>query len=293
MEERELNRTKLDRIKIAKALAEPFPASEIEWRVGSTTKDKSKGMALAYLTSRACQDRLDEVVGPDGWQTEIQIVPGGVLCRLGLKIGGEWVWKTDGSDNSDTEPFKGGISGAIKRAAVQFGVGRYLYYLPSGWFQLVQKGRSHVFAQTPTLPPWALPGGRGRPPQRAEAPTSHMSAPEPEAQEPPQEVASAPDSPPGGSEVRDEVQEPRWDGKPFLDLAFKMMPSAFPPDQHTWRHMLAGKPDGGRRSKLRWLMKRKADEGSMSATFIEMALDYAAAREAAGNPITEDECVPF
>jgi hypothetical protein len=45
-------------------LAEPFPADAVSWRVGSTTQDKSKGMALAYLDARDVMDRLDLVCGP-------------------------------------------------------------------------------------------------------------------------------------------------------------------------------------------------------------------------------------
>ena len=39
-------------------LSMPFPSSEIQWRVGSTTKDKSKGMCLAYVDARVVMDRL-------------------------------------------------------------------------------------------------------------------------------------------------------------------------------------------------------------------------------------------
>ena len=39
----------------------------------------------------------------------------------------EWVWRTDGAPTTDIEALKGGISGAIKRVAVQFGMGAYLY----------------------------------------------------------------------------------------------------------------------------------------------------------------------
>ena len=54
---------------IMTALAAPFPADAISWRVGSTTGDKSKGMALAYIDARDVQARLDDVMGAD-WQCE-------------------------------------------------------------------------------------------------------------------------------------------------------------------------------------------------------------------------------
>ena len=49
-------------------LCRPFAAEEIDWRVGSVNKEKTKGMALAYMDARAVMDRLDGVCGPDGWQ---------------------------------------------------------------------------------------------------------------------------------------------------------------------------------------------------------------------------------
>ena len=45
------------------SLAEPFPSDEIQWRVGSTTKDKKRGMALAYIDARSVMDRLVKVCG--------------------------------------------------------------------------------------------------------------------------------------------------------------------------------------------------------------------------------------
>ena len=38
---------------ILKRLAAPFRPDQIDWRIGATNKDKTKGMALAYVDSRA------------------------------------------------------------------------------------------------------------------------------------------------------------------------------------------------------------------------------------------------
>ena len=48
-------------------LAAPFDPSDLEWRAGATNKDKNKALALAYITSRAVMDRLDDVVSPENW----------------------------------------------------------------------------------------------------------------------------------------------------------------------------------------------------------------------------------
>lgn len=134
-------------------LKEPFDPKVIHWRVGATTVDKSKGIALAYINSRDAMKRLDDVCG-DLWQCEY---PFEGCCRIGVKIGDDWVWRSNGAGETDIEGEKGRYSDAFKRAAVLWGVGRYLYYLPNEWVELTPKGRSHVLARTPTLPKWALP----------------------------------------------------------------------------------------------------------------------------------------
>lgn len=141
-------------------LAEPFPPEEIEWRVGSTTGDKTRGIALAYITSRAAMDRFDEVLGPGHWKDEYRPGPdGGVLCGISININGEWVTKWDGADNTQVESVKGGLSDAFKRAAYKWGVGRYLYGLENVWVAIEPAGKSFKLKTTPTLPDWALPKG--------------------------------------------------------------------------------------------------------------------------------------
>ena len=118
-----------------RALAEPFDPRKVSWRVGSVTKKKDKAMPLAYLTSRDIMDRLDEVVGPENWQTKIEQTAQGVfICQMGIFIPSTgWVWKTDVSGETQIEGEKGGSSGSIKRAAVSWGIGRYLYDVHVGW----------------------------------------------------------------------------------------------------------------------------------------------------------------
>jgi hypothetical protein len=125
------------------ALSEPFPLEYIEWRVGSTNSDKSKGLALCYVDARAVMDRLDSVCGPAGWQCNYSHqTPAVVICNLGILIGDDWVWKADGAGATDVEGEKGMLSDALKRAAVRWGVGRYLYDLKSPWVELEAAGRS-------------------------------------------------------------------------------------------------------------------------------------------------------
>ena len=163
-------------------LATPFDPSDIEWYVGVTTQDKTRGLAIPFVTNRAVQDRLDDVCGIDGWKNEYKLyrntdiidkdgtITGNKSSNLcGISVWsdkrGEWITKWDGAEDTDIEALKGGLSSAMKRAAVQWGIGRYLYKLNSPWVEIEKKGRNHVIKDTQTLilPSWALPGGRGYP----------------------------------------------------------------------------------------------------------------------------------
>lgn len=143
---------------LTEKLQAPFHPDDIEWRVGATNSDKSKGLALAYVTNRAIQNRLDELFGPFGWKNEFrEWKDKSQLCGISIKHGDEWITKWDGADDSNMEATKGGLSDAMKRAAYQWGIGRYLYKLPSVWVPIKQVGRSYVIVQNPELPKWALP----------------------------------------------------------------------------------------------------------------------------------------
>jgi hypothetical protein len=137
-------------------LKKPFLPKQVSWRVGSTNADKSKGMALAYIDARDVQDRLDEVCGVAGWQCRyIPMHDKKTVCEIGIScpvsggFGGprnEWIWKSDGAGDSDIEAEKGALSDAFKRAAVRWGIGRYLYDLESPWVALEPAGKSFKIA---------------------------------------------------------------------------------------------------------------------------------------------------
>ena len=152
----------LDRLK------EPFAPEDLEWRVQSAGEKNGKFWArvLCYVTARAIMDRLDEVCGPENWRDSYRQGPaGGVLAGIGIRVGDEWIWKWDGAENTDIEAVKGGLSNALKRAAVKWGIGRYLYRVEES-FAIVHDGGAHrgktkdgkTFRwDPPDLPAWALP----------------------------------------------------------------------------------------------------------------------------------------
>ena len=133
------------------ALATPFPGDAIHWRVGSTTKDNKRGMALAYIDARDVMNRLDEVCCGE-WGDSYTEVCGRIVCSI--TIYGQT--RADGAGDTAVEAEKGGLSDAFKRSAVKWGVGRYLYRLPSEWVALDAKKRIQT---PPSLPHWALPKG--------------------------------------------------------------------------------------------------------------------------------------
>jgi hypothetical protein len=126
------------------ALRDKFDPEDIEWRVqraGKGQDGKIWAWVVPYITNRAIMERLDSVVGPGSWKNEYFAGPGGgVCCCLSIKIDGEWVGKVDGSDNTDIEPIKGGLSTSMKRAAVHWGIGRYLYDLEPGRANIHDQG---------------------------------------------------------------------------------------------------------------------------------------------------------
>lgn len=144
---------------IHQELSEPFPHEDVEWKVQTVSKDKTRGLAVAYITARAIQNRLDAVVGAQNWKPVFRQwhtvtdrdgnpVPS-QLCTIQIYDDErhEWLEKTDGAENTDYEPVKGGLSDAMKRAASQWGIGRYLYKMGTPWVDVEFFGRTAVIAK--------------------------------------------------------------------------------------------------------------------------------------------------
>lgn len=103
-------------------LKKPFPVNAISWRVGQKSKTKPKAMMLCYIDARDVMDRLDEVCGSN-WSDDYKEVKGRIVCTITI----DGVSRSDGAGDTDFEGEKGGLSDAFKRAAVKWGIGRYLY----------------------------------------------------------------------------------------------------------------------------------------------------------------------
>ena len=100
------------------------------WRVQSFSKNKPMAQCVAYIDSRDVQNILDEVVGVENWQDKYYEQKGMLFCSIGIRVGDDWIWKSDTGSESNMEAQKGHSSDAFKRAAVKWGIGRFLYDLP-------------------------------------------------------------------------------------------------------------------------------------------------------------------
>ena len=118
-------------------LSAPFSSSDIEWRVSATNAEKTKGLAVPYVTNRAIQNRLDDTVGIDGWYNDFRPWKNGSAQLCGISIFfpqlNQYLTKWDGADDSEFESVKGGLSDSMKRAAVEWSIGRYLYGMTQVW----------------------------------------------------------------------------------------------------------------------------------------------------------------
>jgi hypothetical protein len=122
--------------RVLKEFLRPFADAEVKLKPGKVSGNRC--LALHYIDSRLVMDRLDETVGVDGWQDAYTVLPTGeVECRLSVRIAGAWVTKADVGGQSEQpdegDRLKAAYSDALKRAAVKFGIGRFLYRMPNTW----------------------------------------------------------------------------------------------------------------------------------------------------------------
>lgn len=160
----------------ASALLAEFQRDAVSWRCQTVSKNGDKGLALAYIDARDVMRRLDEVCGPTGWQDRYEVHGSKTLCYLSIRCGDEWITKADGAGDTDVEAEKGSLSDAFKRAAVKWGIGRYLYDVPAPWVpcETYEAGGKKRWSKW-TADPWSFVR---QPAQRAEtaprpAPVAH------------------------------------------------------------------------------------------------------------------------
>lgn len=95
-----------------------------KWRVQSFSKHKPQATCVAYIDSRDVQDVLDKHCI---WSDRYYSVNGMLFCEITIYADGIEYKRSDAGSESNVEAQKGQSSDAFKRAAVKFGIGRFLY----------------------------------------------------------------------------------------------------------------------------------------------------------------------
>src|SRR5262245_31612724 len=147
------------------ALCDPFPERLVHWKPQSVSGNRC--LAVAYVDARLVADRLTTNLGLLGWKDSYEFLPDNmVLCRLSVRLWwdachdwSEWISREDVGGPSEqpdeSDRVKAAVSDALKRAAVKFGIARYLYDLPPTWVDYDPQKKRIVKA--PRLPDWAVP----------------------------------------------------------------------------------------------------------------------------------------
>lgn len=126
-------------------LRKPFAPATIQWRVGATNKDKTRGLALAYADTRQYQERLDNLFGLDWSVRYTPVSDKSVICALTLVVDGKPATR---SATGHGEDLPSAEAQSFKRACSAFGLGRYLYGTPQRWETIQPQGKSYVFTAT-------------------------------------------------------------------------------------------------------------------------------------------------
>lgn len=113
-------------------LRQPIP---YQWRVQSRSKDKSKAICTAYIDARDVMNVLDAHCQ---WEVKYEEKAGFIFAGIGISFtdaGVQWRWdcgqrvENDPGDQMYEQAGKSAASDAFKRAAVMWGIGRFLYDL--------------------------------------------------------------------------------------------------------------------------------------------------------------------
>lgn len=216
---------------IAKELAAFFPVASLGWLPIAVTQDGLRALAYPYIDVRDVMDRLDEVVGVEGWQDTYEIVGDGqVKCRLAVMINGIWITKEDAGgsnvgDNTEKDKsvdkakmLKAALSDALKRTAVRFGIGRYLYRFPDQWVDFDSNKKR--FAKQPMVPlQFMLESDKTS--RAGSKPSGDAAKSEPakaEAAKPPQGAVAAKDIPKTGKALKDRLEKADKAAKGILEF---------------------------------------------------------------------------
>ncbi len=172
---------------ILEILSRPFDPKDVEVKIQAVNRDRTRAQVVAYVDARTVLDRLDEAVGPGNWSDEYEVLTNGtdnegrrlveVKCTL-------FVLGVSKEDVGEGDSLKAAFSDALKRAAVKFGVGRYLYRLPKVWADLDERGnikdpeavkRALLGGEADDSPPWEDKPKRAKPANEESRPSGGIT----------------------------------------------------------------------------------------------------------------------
>lgn len=172
-------------------LADFFPMNAIHWKPQSVKGNRC--LAIPYLTAHNVMDRLDKTVGVGCWRDSYTFLPNGsVVCRLEVFDGTNWIGKEDVGSQSDQpeegDRVKAAVSDALKRAAVKFGIGRYLHEFPKVWVDYDPAKKQ--IPVPPGIPArFTCQSDREKMNENAKQPAKQSAPPQPTKQTPPKKPA--------------------------------------------------------------------------------------------------------
>lgn len=151
-------------------LQAPFPLSQVRWRVTNTANNRTRGQVVPYADPRACTDRLNSLVTPQGWTRSYEtttmnnitrtkrnneIVTGKILVICKVTIEGLGTHSGTGEEWADEDnALTSAEAQAFKRACSCLGLGRYFYDFDAPWVDLDDRGRPK---KLPAAPAWMVP----------------------------------------------------------------------------------------------------------------------------------------
>jgi hypothetical protein len=161
-----------DQTYLAQILPKLKETMPYKWRVQSFNKNKPQATCVAYIDARDVMDRLDEVC-TYGWHRNHEELKGLIYAGVGIILpSGKIMWRWDCGTESNTEAKKGESSDSFKRAAVNVGVGRFLYGLDIKYLDANEKKTSSNY-------PYVV-DNKGK---RVWDITKHINGPKPEKKE--------------------------------------------------------------------------------------------------------------
>lgn len=138
----------LSEAELTKELIRPFCLSELQFR--PTSKRAGRQRIFTHVDLRTVLNRLDSLVP---MQYEVNVEQQGEIFIVNLKVLGVSRSGVSGLNDKNDEDFDrvaASFSIGLKRAAVQFGIGRYLYELPEMWGEVYSFEREAIMPASET-----------------------------------------------------------------------------------------------------------------------------------------------